>query len=254
MSEKKGSVTVEAIMVMPVAFMILMFFVWFMDSIRVHTQVEAIISEAGCKMVDCSYAYGIVNKGISEEESSRIVDIVSSVGVSQLYLQNLINQRLGDQIKNLMCSVNIDTEHNELAIYAVYQVRTSIALGNINAITLSNSFYSRGYCGFSEHNKSSGYIFITKGSAVYHTSKECSSLKRQVSPVVYGEIGKKRNEDGGKYYLCSECCKGENPKVVYVTAHGTRYHSDPECKDLTIRIYTIPIEEKGDRRKCYFCE
>lgn len=84
MSEKKGSVTVEAIMVMPVAFMFLMFFVWFMDSIRVHTQVEAIISEAGCKMVDCSYAYGIVNKGISEEESSRIVDIVSSVGVSQL--------------------------------------------------------------------------------------------------------------------------------------------------------------------------
>lgn len=252
MKEIKGSGTVEALLVMPIVITFIMFVGWFIDSIRIHSEMEAIVSETGSGIVNYSYAYNRIING--DGNSQELLKTIGSVGLSKLYLENKITESdIGDRIDLLSCIVENVTEKNTIKIKVSYRTPMPFSIPGFKGMILTNSFYSKEYLGKEKIEKSNEYVFVTKGSEVYHKTESCTALKTTIQTVVKEDVDKKRNTDGKKYYPCKKC-EDEKKVLVFITPYGNRYHTKEDCSDLKVTVYKIPKTEIGERKRCYFCE
>ncbi len=252
----KGSATVEALFVMPIAFLFVFAIGWFMDIYRIHSQIGVIVYDSGSKMVEYSYPYLEASKG-EDEDGSLLSGFVGEAAISQAVVYNNIKEsNTFDEIDGLLCTVSYEEKDNSLTVEVHYSVNPPVSLDLLDGIRLTNTFYSKLYAGYENSNEeeTSELIYVTKDSDVYHTSCNCRALKTTVEAVGTSEVNVKRNENGAKYYPCAFCKDEELGSLVYITPYGTRYHRSHNCSSLNTTIYTIKKSEKGDRRKCYFCE
>lgn len=78
------------------------------------------------------------------------------------------------------------------------------------------------------------YVYVTKHGTVYHRDENCSFIIIKADKVPYKMIDKLRSKNNSKYYPCEICVRNVEPGVfVYITDYGTRYHLEPECKQLS---------------------
>ncbi len=97
-------------------------------------------------------------------------------------------------------------------------------------------------------------VYVTPYGSAYHLSKDCHYLDLSVHSVNYGQVEELRNKDGGKYYMCPDCCrKGCEYATVYITDYGTSWHSDLGCSGLKRTVEEIDISEIGKRHLCPMC-
>lgn len=250
----KGSATVEAVFITPAILLFFSCFIWMIDLFMIHSQIGTVLTDAGKSMSEYSYAYLTLLDG--SEENAELITLAASVGWSQTYLRQRIMaigaaQKITD-LSLLESSINKD---GAISLKASYRVKPYMNIPGYRGINLVNSFYCKTYSGFDIPKKASGEsVYVTKNSEVYHTDKNCRSLVRNVKTVRYSSLSEKRNDAGGKYYPCKLCGSKKESQTVYVTSHGNRYHTDEDCSEINVTIYTIPIEEIGERRKCYFCQ
>ena len=252
----KGSATVEALFIMPVAFLFVLAIAWFMDIYRIHSEIGAAVYDSGSGMVEYSYPYLEAGKS-GDEDSGLLSGLLGEAVISRAVVYaNIEETNAFDEIEDLICTVNYEESDNSLTVEAHYSVDPPVSLEWLDGIRLTNTFYSKLYAGYvnSSEEETSELIYVTKDSEVYHTSCNCRALKTTVEAVSAGEVNGKRNKNGAKYYPCSFCKNEEQGSMVYITPYGTKYHKSRSCSSLNTTIYTIKKSEKGDRRKCYFCE
>lgn len=239
-------------LVMPLAFIFILFIGWFIDTIRIHSVIEGIVSESGNKMVCYSYAYEAIDNGEGDVE-----ECMRAFGTNALFRFNLEREiaesDVGDKVQIYSCILDDMSDESAIRIKVIYRVFTPVSVPGFKGMLLSNTFYSKKYCGKRSVEKCSEYVYVTRGSDVYHISKECTGLKATVETVLKSSVDKKRNKDGKKYYACDRCENSEKA-YVYITPYGNRYHGDPECSNLKVLVRKIPKSEMGDRKLCYFCE
>ncbi len=102
------------------------------------------------------------------------------------------------------------------------------------------------------------YVYVTSGGSVYHKKRSCRALQISVREVSGAEVGNMRNEDRKKYRSCNICMKGYTQEeirgqTVYITDYGVRYHIRPNCPDLTRMVQVVRIEDTGGKPACKFC-
>lgn len=121
-------------------------------------------------------------------------------------------------------------------------------------IKLHNRFISKIWNGDTEEGEQEEYVYVTKNGKVYHSSINCSYLKRSIKGISGSDLSNERNSSGGKYYPCDICIKSKKKlPIVYITVYGTAYHRLSNCSALVRDIERIPISEVGDRGKCTKC-
>lgn len=252
--KKQGSATVEALLILPIAFFFIYSMIWMIDVFRIHTEVGAIVNEAGNQMVEYSYPLNVISEKAGGEEKNQILSIAGSVAYNEIYVRGKIEDSdVADKIDKLICITGVEGEKDVVSITVNYYVTPYLEIPGFEGMYLTNSFYSKAFVGYERDENKEEYVYVTKGSSVYHTSKECSGIKTTIEAEYLDKIDECRNENGGKYYPCEKCGK-EVGYICYVTPYGNRYHSDPTCKELKVNLYRIPISEIGGRRKCYFCK
>ena len=97
-------------------------------------------------------------------------------------------------------------------------------------------------------------VYVTPYGTAYHLSKDCHYLDLSIHGTSFSGIDSLRNEDGGKYYMCTDCCKkGETYGTVYITDYGTNWHSDIHCTGLKRTVEEIDLTEIGDHHLCPMC-
>lgn len=97
-------------------------------------------------------------------------------------------------------------------------------------------------------------VYVTPYGTAYHLSKDCHYLDLSIQGVAGNSIDGLRNHDGGKYYMCTDCCKkGESYGTVYITDYGTNWHADLHCTGLKRTIEEIDLAEAGERHVCPMC-
>ena len=258
MKKAKASATVEALLILPIAFTFIYTMMWILELLRIHSEVGAIVNEAGNKIVNYSYALDAVKDNVAGEDDltkENLLNLVGTVAYSEGYVKSLINKsEVGDKIERLTCLLSLTGNEDEIKIVATYYVKAPLKIFDFEGIYLTNSFYSKTFTGYSKLEGEDEYVYITHGSEVYHTSTDCTALKTTIESCLYSEIKEKRNKDGAKYYECEKCKKAENTGILYYTPYGNRYHYKSDCSELKINVYKIPISEKGERRQCYFCK
>ena len=97
-------------------------------------------------------------------------------------------------------------------------------------------------------------VYITPDGTVYHKTRDCTYLRLSVRQISYGGLSGERNLSGGRYTPCEFCVRrGWTGGTVYITDHGTSYHSSAGCQGLKRTIIAVPLSETGGRPGCSRC-
>lgn len=97
-------------------------------------------------------------------------------------------------------------------------------------------------------------VYLTPGGSVYHTDRDCTHLRLSVRQVSRDALDGERNQSGGRYYACEYCVRsGAAGNTVYITDHGSSYHSQINCQGLKRTIEAVPLSLAGGRPCCSRC-
>lgn len=102
------------------------------------------------------------------------------------------------------------------------------------------------------------YVYVTSSGSVYHKKRSCRALQISVREVSGARVGDMRNKDRKIYRSCNICMKGYTKEeirgqTVYITDYGVKYHIRPNCPELTRMVQVVRIEDTGGKPACKLC-
>ena len=239
----KGSFTVEAAVVIPIAAFFLVSILFFLRIIQVQAVVDEALFYAGRKVA--------AESSITDSETALFLS-------AELYFLQIIEEYecIEDYVQygSLGISLlNSDFSGEDILLRAEYGMKFPFSFFRFGKIYLwqQNSF--KKWTG--EGTVSVGnYVYISPSGEVYHASSDCRSIRLSVKQTPYSKIETLRGLDGQKYYPCSDCIENILPNTtVYYTEYGTLYHGDISCSALKRTVIKIPLADVGNRRKCRYC-
>ncbi|MBQ8662580.1 MAG: hypothetical protein IJ471_01855 [Eubacterium sp.] len=240
----KGSVTVEASLIVPV---FVLFLVLFLGLFRVQ-QIEMQVNQA------LSYA-------ALEVAADGRATLLDSMGVKGIFFEMLDVQGCKiSYIKDGRKGIKLSEEGSDASFVRLkvsYQVCLPVNLFGKDVVEVVQSAVARRWIGYqTTDDQNNQWVYVTPFGSAYHTTAGCSYLDLSIWSISKTQIDAKRNADGGKYYPCSLCVRSNVPdgyETVYVTDYGVLYHRSLDCSSLKRTIYRIQMEQVGGRTPCPKC-
>ena len=283
----RGSMTVEAAVVLPC---FLFFFINLSSSLQMialHANLEYALHSAGNEV--CLYgslltdpmktlgSTGHVTAAVQEENkttvdqsTSELMSYVQGELLSETYVRYRIESELGENyissspLKSGASSLiflgsTMGKDSDIVDIKLSYAVKTPFETIGVGGFYMAGRYYGHlwngyGIDGTGEELSQEQIVYITEDSEVYHITTACTHLKLSVKPVEKENLDDCRNNGGGKYYPCSVCASGDMPDIVYITSEGDRYHYSSDCYTLTRSYSAVPLSDVEDsHRPCSRC-
>lgn len=137
-----------------------------------------------------------------------------------------------------------------------YGYRFPVSVVPLPAIRIANHSRVHSWTGMEKgpENPAEEMVYMTESGSVYHTNPQCSYVDLSISQADGSQVEAQRNQHGAKYAPCESCANGMAPAaIVYVTAHGTRYHNKVSCSRLKRTVRLVPLSETGGCPQCSRC-
>lgn len=242
---EKGSLTVEAAVVIPFTAGFLIIILFFFRVLFVQEAVEEALIYAGrtaavesC-LTDTEELLFLSAEGLFKYVLAQETDVSRYVtgGILGVSL-------LGSQFSE-----------KEVVLQANYMVKFPIEFFGYKGIWLTsqNSFVKwKGdlYEGITQGE----WVYITETGSVYHKNTNCRSLDLKIREGLLTEVSLYRGKNGQKYTACGRCMQNvQESSCVYFTDYGHLYHGKISCSALKRTIIKILRSEAGERRACHFC-
>lgn len=242
-----GSVTIEAIICLPMFIYAAICLMWTLEFQVVGTTIRCAMQEAGRQAAEEMYQFPVVRS--SKLES----DIVSSIGAGRLDNSLVVGGRNGIHCEQSF--VHMTTGILEMKTW--YEVKLPFAHLGIASPRFEEKMRFKGWTGYVkdglQENMDVEMVFITPSGTVYHRSRDCSYLNPSIKSIGTDEIEGLRNKDGSKYYPCEDCGAAHAGGQVCVTDYGEKYHTSKNCSAIKRKIYEVPITSVKGRRECSKC-
>ena len=97
------------------------------------------------------------------------------------------------------------------------------------------------------------WVYITPSGEAYHRNPNCSYLNPKIYSAVSSEIGKYRNLSGEIYRQCESCKDITVTGICFYTEYGNRYHTTLKCSSLKRTVYSVRLSEVENRHSCKKC-
>ena len=242
----RGSLTIEAAVVLPLFFIGMVALICVMDLQRIKTEVNVSLQESAKELGMYAFALGDGESPIGE------VDDV----VCMAYAQGKLKGDARVSLNTLRSSY--DNHMVELWVTGTYQLPVSII--PIPRIPLQSRVRVHDWTGYGgegdgevagEHEE---LVYVTPHQSVYHTSASCTHLDLSIMPTTTSQVGGQRNDNGGKYHECSSCIGNGYSGVIYITKTGDRYHASLQCHGLKRGIELVPKDTVGGLPQCLRCQ
>ncbi len=263
-SFKKASITLETSLILPLFLFAMINLLSMLDIIRLYSNIEMVLHQAGKEMAVYAYAYEKI-----VDSDNTVLDMIESIGYSNLYVKEKLIKELD---KNYLNSSPLVKGENGISLLqsqimkddmidlvAEYKVKPVIGMIGFRQMPLINRCRMRSWTGY-DNTKGAGkaedndtIVYVAENGTVYHTNRSCTHLILSIKKTSLQKISTLRNENGGKYYPCEICGNDSTSNIVYITEQGDRYHKNSECSGLKRTIYAISIHEVGNRKECYRC-
>lgn len=253
----KGSLSVEASLVLPLFIAGLMALLFFIQIIQLQMHIQKALY--GQSMKAAGYACYIDELDIDDTVQNVLeAGYVKAAVIKEIGADYLDNSYIVGGSRGLRLNL-VNNEQAGIFDAAVqYKVRIPFDILGIGKLTL----VSRARChiwngdkdGAPEHQKD--MVYMTANGEVYHTYSDCTYLVSDVCDTTYGQISGLRNDSGAKYYACAVCKKepADEDNPVFYTKYGTRYHMDRLCGNLHSNIFSVPRSEAENKyRLCSKC-
>lgn len=242
----KGSLTLEAALVVPVFFFAMLCLVCLLEVISIQTSMANAL---------CS-----VGKEISQQAYSS--PMISIPGIRQNLIQQFGSEKLDKSLvaggtMGIDCSETVSDWNTAIINLSVkYRIEIPVLLVHIPAIACEETLRVKGWTGDMRDLSGEGkgeIVFITEYGTVYHSNMSCTYLGVSVRGILAQTIKDARNVAGGKYYACESCGKGSHCGILYVSDYGDRYHTSLNCKKIKRNVYAVPLERVQGMGGCSKC-
>lgn len=289
---KKGSLTVEAAMVMPMFLFLLLNLISVFEMLQVYLVMEAALQETAREMAGYAYILEIKEEVFPENAGEEIADTkkTENTVASEAAVTDADEEKLMEKATSMLLSYGyagpktiseakeaypVDSmiaggslgvtlwrssvleENEDIDLVVTYRVKPRFNLFGLKGMKMVHRCCIRAFTGFDparEKEKEKVY-YVTADSEVYHVFRDCSHLKLTIQSVPYGKLDSYRSEDGSRYRRC-EYCMEEDMVIagnVYIAPVGECFHQSLNCPGLKRTVYVISQEETGSRRACKRC-
>ncbi len=257
-SGNKGSLTLEAALVLPVFLFFLIGILQLCQAVQTEGAIRTSLWEVGKKL--STYAY-ITEYGEKEGQIDRLfgagaleyayVSLLEQEG-REFWDQSMVSE--GSRGFSFLLSSFLE-EDGYLDLVVTYKLCISIPLIGDIYLPQIQRCRVRGWVG--EKNvdvKEEQMVYITESGSVYHLTKNCSHLTLTIQEISPELLPKARNRNGGKYAPCEKCGKEAlQGKNYYITKEGDCFHTKKGCSGLKRSILVIPLSQVGGRSLCKRC-
>lgn len=273
---ERGSMTVEASLLLPLMISFVCVFFFFFQMILLHQSIHTGLWETAKKMERYGYVYDHIpteNEADSESSGSQRTQAQNLVGqwLSGQYIKTQVEHYVSPKFLAHSCvkgkasgisySTSIFEEEKEIWLQAEYVIAIPLFSNVLPELSVIQKVKTRGFVGtdqigLSQDDEDERTVYVTQYGQVYHTSLECSHLRRIVSCVSYGNLAQQRNQYGGRYHRCRRCVRnGElsEDSCVYITPEGTSFHTSLECGGLNRYIQVKKLSELSGYSACSRC-
>ena len=261
----RGSMTVEAALVLPFFLMTILSILSFIEIIQLQSGITMGLREAGMPMSVYAYMYS----DYREEQDVDLSGVLPNIALSYGYAGYKVKEFLGeDYLKGAPLAYGTNSiqyykssimeEDDVIDLVAFYAVKPDFNVAFLPTINLTSRYYGRAWTGYelegsATETQAEINVYITPEGTVYHMSRFCTHLQLTILSCSFEELQDKRNESGGTYKSCLLCGGSINTGKVYITTDGDRYHSSIKCSGLKRTIEVIPISQVGNRGRCSRC-
>lgn len=256
----KGSVTVEASIVLPLIIFCFLEMMSLLQGLTVYSGVMVAIKNIGTPISVYGYAYDTL---MQQDHSLTIGQkAVSSFVFSELYLDRQMQENVNGKLYKQYLDGGLDgisllgsyVDRECVSILAHYKVEPIFSVTG-RSLRLSNQFYTKMWTGYSvQSNNKEGYVYITEYGSVYHLTTDCTHLKLSVRSVPQELVAKERNDYGERYESCEKCYTGVLQKSYYITEKGDKYHELLTCSGLKRTVTCVPEKVVKDWKMCEKCK
>ena len=264
----KGSMTVEAALLLPLMMFFILNVLSAVEMVRLHGNLEMAMRDVGNKLS----IYGTAIKGIEGQNRASPSEILSEAGdiafsygyikgevVKQAGKAYLDESVLGNGAKSLQfLESEIFTSKDTFEITMTYEVEPFAYMNGLPSFRMSNNYYGHIWSGYGEEYPGAEgkdeTVYVAEHASVYHTNRWCTHLNLTIRETTIAAVGEQRNNYGQKYTLCEICGKGTVPDVLYIGTEGDKYHYRRDCHGLKRTIYSMTRAEAEQKyRPCSRC-
>lgn len=286
----KGSLTIEAALIVPIFLYCMVGFIYFIQMITLHESIQHSITNLSFDISKFGYLYDEVNiedmliddtvdKNEEEEKEpyKRIgKDILETFNLSidSLFtnhlFQTLVKEHILDDNINLSIIENGQAgiysyfstfmeEDENVHIIVHYKVKIPFGILSSYNIPMLQRVTIRSWSkeavekkGEKEESKEE-VVYVTEHGEVYHKHKECTYINIKLTKVRMEDLLKEERYKG--FTSCSRCIKDklQGLSIVYITETGSKYHSSTLCSSLKRLVKEIGLEESKKYRQCTRC-
>lgn len=265
---EKGSMTLEAAVVLPVFLILFMNLFSAMEQYRIHSCVMFSLWQQGRSTMQYAYLEDRLGQVESEIDVAKLLNLggnaVSWVQTRRKLVENLDQFMLWRQLVTFQENglvLRTTRQGDMIDLQCSYFIHPLFSGFTFSNHMVTAKFYGHAFTGYNpslswvddEKETNEDYVFVTKTGTTYHENRSCSYLNPSIHVVATGDIEEQRNESGGKYYPCAVCAKDQSVALLYVTDYGTSYHCSTACTSLKRTIYEIKRSEIGGRSPCKKC-
>ncbi len=259
----KGSLTVEAALVLPLFLFAMIALIYMTEAIRFSGNLQAALSETAREASVYSYPFKELT-GRSSIGGAAGSKIMGAAGAKAVVLERLggdyINSSPVRKGSGGISFIHSDVLKNEMIdLAAVWETDIPFIPDELKSIKIIDRARVRAFTGYDNTHASSSaddeedeeIVYVTDYGTVYHRNRNCRHLKLSIENVKKSDIGSKRNEYGAKYYKC-EYCGSREAGTYFITSDGDRYHSSATCPGLKRTIHEQLLSET-DLPACSDC-
>lgn len=248
-ASNRGSMTVEAAVILPVLICALMGILLWGKVFLVNQTMETALLETGRQLARKEYM-------LSDQGTEG-----SSIYTARVCFQK--NQKQGNaaggvEITGLnFVGSEYDKQTKEIHLRIQYKVRIPLFLLGTWQIRIKGGINQKAWNGYapSDGRGTTGnqdYVYVTEDGNVYHQDGQCYHLHitvhetEDVTPYYNGKT---------KYRPCEHCINKKDGRTdtLYIPEEGDCYHSDPSCSGLTRTVHYVKKDEIGTMRPCSHC-
>lgn len=243
---KKGSVTIETAMVLPVFFLGIVCLLYMMEVMAIRTSIRSGMQCAAKQVVEEAFLKPVVTSEELEE------NIRNAIGTERLDRSIIKGGSMGISCEGSRMSVITGI----LDIHVRYEVKLPVPAVSSAVAVMEEALKVKGWTGYIRtgwENESEDMVYITQTGMVYHRDSSCNYLELSIQTVSSEDLDILRNKNQGIYHACGRCVSGQAKDKVYITAYGDRYHNSLNCSGLKRTVYMVPVSEAVGKGACAKC-
>ncbi|MEY8356542.1 hypothetical protein AALB39_24765 [Lachnospiraceae bacterium 54-53] len=263
---KKGSLTVEAAIVLPLFLFLTVILMMPMEMMNEERRIQTALEAAGEELSQYAYVWDRLEQG-EEPEISGAQGLPEELlkgmaeGGALLYagkrLEGRVNFERLEAVSFSESSVLRDGETIDLVMN--YRMKVPFSVFGLDSIPMTARSCRRAWIG-REGGSGKGIgpedelVYVGRTGTRYHRDKNCHYLFNDIRQISFNDLESERNSSGGRYRPCSRCGRfaGENSSV-YIMPEGERYHSDRNCSSIAAYVEAVPLSEVRHLGACSYC-